>query len=61
MEERTILSSEEVDAIIKSAQASSALEELPDSNTPSSNINTNALNNIIENVRTEIENKLTAI
>ena len=61
MEERTILSSEEVDAIIKSAQASSALEELPDSNTPSSNINTNALNNIIENVRTEIENKLTVI
>lgn len=61
MEERTILSSEEVDAIIKSAQASSALEDLPENNTPSSNINTNALNTIIESVRTEIENKLTAI
>ncbi len=61
MEERNILSSEEVDAIIKSAQTASALDIESQEAVSTSSINTNALNNIIENTRAEIENKLTVL
>jgi flagellar motor switch protein FliM len=62
MEERNILSREEVDAIIKSAQSSSELEaneEAADS--PSSNINTHALEIMMEHACAGLENKLTVL
>lgn len=63
MEEQNILSREEVDALIKSAQAASVLaadtEESPEG--LSSNINTNALEQITEQIRQGIETKLTVL
>lgn len=60
MEERNILSSEEVDAIIKAAQTAS---QDTDSAAPvdNSNINSNALNRIIVNLIEELEKKLSVL
>jgi flagellar motor switch protein FliM len=61
MEERNILSREEVDAIIKSAHSAEAIESSEEADAAQGHINTNALQNIIEIVRADIENKLTVL
>lgn len=64
MEEHNVLSPDEVDAIIKAAQATgsevdgAASDEQGEN---AGNINTHALANIIENLRNEIETKLTVL
>jgi len=62
MEERNILSREEVDAIIKSAQSSNELEASEEStDAPSTNINTHALEIMMEHACAGLENKLTVL
>lgn len=65
MEDRNILSKEEVDAIIKSSISGNSDAEgeatNDDASESESSINTNALANIIENLRESLESKLTAL
>lgn len=62
MEDRTVLSAEEVDALIKAAAASDhGAEEFDSQESDTSSINTSALNVIIENTRAAIENRLTVL
>lgn len=63
MEERNVLSSEEVDAIIAAAQSASkaGIEGDAADQAESSNINTNALNRIVINVMQELEKKLAVL
>jgi flagellar motor switch protein FliM len=63
MDEPNVLSTEEVEALIKAAQtASLGADEITEESTEdNSNINTHALTNILENTRSDFENKLTVL